>query len=141
MTKQCAHPVHCHQAQREGTHQGHLLQRGRGPCHARQYSYMHFGLKDEVKVKAAQSCPTLCKPMDCSLPGSTVHGILQARILEWVAIPFSRVSSQPRDGTQDSHITGDSLPFEPPSTDGDQTMHIYYQRFYQRLSLKNSEIQ
>ena len=42
-------------------------------------------------------CPTLCKPMDCSPPGSSVHGILQARILEWVAIPFSRGSSQPRD--------------------------------------------
>ena len=47
----------------------------------------------------AQSCPTLCDPMDCSLPGSSVHGILQARILEWVAISFSRVSSQCRDQT------------------------------------------
>ena len=43
-----------------------------------------------MKVKVTQSCPTLCYPMDCSLPGSSVHGILQARILEWVAIPFSR---------------------------------------------------
>ena len=47
----------------------------------------------------AQSCPTLCKPMNCSLQGSSVHGILQARILEWVAIPFSRGSSLPRDRT------------------------------------------
>ena len=46
----------------------------------------------KVKVKAAQSCLTLCKPMDY-----TIHGILQARILEWVAFPFSRGSSQPRD--------------------------------------------
>ena len=44
-------------------------------------------------VLFAQSCPTLCNPMDCSPPGSSVHGILQARILEWVVIPFSRVSS------------------------------------------------
>ena len=44
--------------------------------------------------------------MDCSLPGSSVHGILQARILEWVAISFSRGSSQPRDQTQVSHIAG-----------------------------------
>ena len=44
--------------------------------------------------------------MDCSLPGSSVHGILQARILEWIAIPFSRGSSQPRDGTWVSHIAG-----------------------------------
>ena len=45
----------------------------------------------------AQSCLTLCDPMDYSLPGSSVHGILQARILQWVAISFSRGSSQPRD--------------------------------------------
>ena len=47
----------------------------------------------------AKSCPTLCDPMDSNPPGSSVHGILQARILEWVAIPFARVSSQPRDNT------------------------------------------
>ena len=46
-----------------------------------------------------QSCLTLCDPMNCRQPGSFVHGILQARILEWVAIPFSRRSSQPRDWT------------------------------------------
>ena len=44
-------------------------------------------------------CPTLCSPIDCSLPGSSVHGIFQARVLEWVAISFSRGSSQPRDWT------------------------------------------
>ena len=48
----------------------------------------------------------ICDPMDCNLSGSSVHGILQARILEWVAVPFSRGSSQPRDWTQFSHITG-----------------------------------
>ena len=47
----------------------------------------------------AQSCLTLCDPMGCSWPGSSVHGILQERILEWVAISFSRRSSQPRDRT------------------------------------------
>ena len=52
-----------------------------------------------IKVLVTQSCPILCKSMDYSLPGSSVHGILQARILEWVAIPFSRDSSPPRDGT------------------------------------------
>ena len=52
-----------------------------------------------MKGKVPQSCPTLCDPMDC-----TVHGILQARILEWVAFPFSRGSSQPRDRTQVSRI-------------------------------------
>ena len=59
----------------------------------------------EVKWgEVTQSCPTLCDPMDCSPPGSLVHGIFQAWILEWVAIPFSRGSSQPRDRTQVSHI-------------------------------------
>ena len=63
----------------------------------------------ESESEVAQSCPTLCDPMDCSLPGSSVHGILQARILEWVVISFSNKntgvgcyfllqgSSQPRD--------------------------------------------
>ena len=48
----------------------------------------------------------LCDPMDCSPPGSSVHGILQTRILEWVTIPFSRGSFQPRNWTQVSHIAG-----------------------------------
>ena len=52
-----------------------------------------------MRVLAAQSGPTVCDPMDCSSPGSSVHVILQARILEWVAIPFSSRPSQPRDGT------------------------------------------
>ena len=52
-----------------------------------------------VKVLVAQSCPTLCNPMDCSLPSSSAHGILQAKILEWVSISFSRGSSQHRDRT------------------------------------------
>ena len=58
----------------------------------------------KVKVLVTQSCPTLCDPMDCSPSGSSVHRILQARILEWVAIPFTRGSSQPRDRMQVSHI-------------------------------------
>ena len=58
------------------------------------------------KVLVPQSCLTLCDLMDCSPPGSSVHGILQARMLEWVAIPFSRRSSPPRDQTQVSSIAG-----------------------------------
>ena len=57
-------------------------------------------------VLVAQSCPILCDPMDCSLPGSSVHGILQARILEWVAISFPRGSSWPRDWTWVSCVAG-----------------------------------
>ena len=61
-------------------------------------------MKNESEV--AQSCPTLCDPVDCSPPGSFVHGILQAGILEWVAISFSRGSSGSRDRTQVSLIAG-----------------------------------
>ena len=53
----------------------------------------------EYVCSVAQSCPTLCDPVDCSPPGSSVHGISQARILEWVAMPSSRGSSPPRDRT------------------------------------------
>ena len=60
-----------------------------------------------VCVLVAQSCLILCDPMDyCSLPGSSVHGILQARILEWVAVHSSRGSCEPRDRTQVSCIAG-----------------------------------
>ena len=53
----------------------------------------------------AQSCPTFCVPMDCSLPDSSVHEILQARILEWFAISFSRASSQLRDWTHIFYVS------------------------------------
>ena len=59
-----------------------------------------------VFVLVAQSCPTLCDPMDCSPPSFSVHGILQARILEWIAIPFSGGTSQPRDWTLVFCLTG-----------------------------------
>ena len=58
-----------------------------------------------VCAKLLQLCPTLCDPVDCSPPGSSVHGILQARILEWVAVPSSRGSSWPRDQTCVSYVS------------------------------------
>ena len=67
-----------------------------------------------VRGLVAQSRLTLCNPMDYSLPAFSVHGNLQARILERVAIPFSRGSSQPRDGTQVSHTAGGFLLSEAP---------------------------
>ena len=60
----------------------------------------------ESESEVAQSCPTLCDPVDCSLPGSSIHGIFQARVLEWVAISFSRGSSQPRDQSRVFCIAG-----------------------------------
>ena len=62
--------------------------------------------KNESESEVAQSCLTLCDPVDCSPPGLSIHGILQARILEWVTISFSRGSSQPRDQTRVSRIGG-----------------------------------
>ena len=79
-----------------GTHL--LLGKGRIWVPSRTIYWIH---RKKLKFKVAQLCPTLCYPMDY-----TVHGILQARILEWVAFPFSRGSSQPRDRTHVSRITG-----------------------------------
>ena len=73
-----------------------------------------YRVKHAVLHLVAHSCPTLCDPMDCSPPGSSVYGILQARILEWVAVPSSRGSSQPRDWTQSPTLQADSLSSEPP---------------------------
>ena len=65
------------------------------------------GHADSLGVRLVpESCPTLCSPMDCGLPGSSVHGIFQARTLEWVAMPFSRGSSWPRHPTWVSLIAG-----------------------------------
>ena len=58
-----------------------------------------------VHAKSLQLCPTLCNSVDCSPPDSSVHGSLQARILEWVAMPSSRGSSQPRDQTHVSYVS------------------------------------
>ena len=62
--------------------------------------------KAEVKSTLVVQLLSLCDPMDYSLPSSSVHGLSQARILEWDAMPSFRGSSQPRDQTQDSHIEG-----------------------------------
>ena len=71
-----------------------------------QFKVVYETLESESESEVTQSCPTLCDPMDCSPPGSSVHGILQARILEWVSISFPRGSSRPRDQTQVSRIAG-----------------------------------
>ena len=66
-------------------------------------------------MKVAQLCPPLCEPMDCSPPGSRVHGILQARKLEWAAIPSPGDLPDPKDQTPKSPaLQADSLPSEPP---------------------------
>ena len=73
----------------------------------KNYMYMTQSLCCTLAAaKLLQSCPTLCEPIDGGPPGSSVHGIFQARMLEWVAIYSSKGFSQPRDQTQVSCITG-----------------------------------
>ena len=83
-----------------------------GPCalhtHTFSTSYFHslvFLWMQHSCCLVAKSCPIICNPVDCSPPGSSVYGILQARILEWVAMPFSRGSSRPRMEPEDSFTT------------------------------------
>ena len=86
----------------------------------------------ESESEVAQSCPTLCDPMDCSLPGFSLHGILQARVLEWVAFSFSRGSSQSRDQTQVSHTAGGFFTAEPqgkPKNTGVGSLSLLQQIF------------
>ena len=73
-----------------------------------------FSESEKVKVIVVQSCLTLCDPMDCSPPGSSVHGVLQASMLAWVTILLSRESSRPREQTWSPALQPDSLLSEPP---------------------------
>ena len=84
-----------------------IVKSARRECKDEMVVFSDFIDKDSActHAKSPQLCPTLCDPMDCSPPGSSVHGILQARILEWVAIPFSRGSSQARDQTCVSYVS------------------------------------
>ena len=77
-------------------------------CHLNQHK-AELSTPSHRLTEVAQSCPTLCDCMDCSPPGSSVHGIFQAWILEWVAVSFSRGSSWPRDRTRVSRIVGRCL--------------------------------
>ena len=70
--------------------------------------------QSRTRLKRLSSSCSSSNPMDLSTPGSSVYGIVRARLLEWVAIPFSRGSSRLRDGTRVSCIAADSLPSEPP---------------------------
>ena len=76
-----------------------------GPAVATKQQHVLHQNRYCMCAKSLQSCPTLCDPVDCSPPGSCFHGILQARTLEWIAIPSSRGSSQPRDQTLVSYVS------------------------------------
>ena len=86
-----------------------------------------------VRAKSLQSCLTLCNPVDRSPPGSSVHGILQARILEWAAMPSSRELSWPRDQTHISYLLHwqvGSLPLVPPGKPSLQCTYSYLSFFF-----------
>ena len=89
------------QLEHQGVHGSHIAEAWLGEF----WALLCYHVK-ESESEVAQSCPTLCDPKDCSLPRSSVHGIFQARVLEWVAISFSRGSSQPRDQTWVSCTVG-----------------------------------
>ena len=95
-------------------------------------SYSHSALaKVFMCVLAAQSCLILGDSMNCSPPGSTVHRIFQARILEWIAMPFSRESSPSRIKSRSAALQTDSLPSEPPGKPWSlHNDHCYYQGTY-----------
>ena len=76
-----------------------------------------------VCAKSLQSCPTLCDPMDCRPPSSSVHEILQARILDWVVMPFSGQSSWPRDQT---HVSCTADRFLPLGPSGEPVNSLYW---------------
>ena len=94
--------------------------------------------QDEHACECAQSQPALWDPIDCSPPGSSVHGILQARILEWVAVSFSRGSSPPRDRPSSLgllHWQVDSLPRHPLGSPHDECrgVDIFFNEYFHVL--------
>ena len=96
----------CVQLQPHGLYPTTLLCMWISQARRLEWVAISFSIMLGVKALVIQSCPTLCDPMDYSPPGSSVHGILQARILEWVSISSSRRSSPPRDRTWVSCIAG-----------------------------------
>ena len=88
------------------------------PIYYYYYYYYYYFTSEFLCAKSLQFCFTLCDPMGCNLPGSSVHGILQAKILEWFAVPSSRRSSWPKGWTHVSYIylhwQMHSFPFRPP---------------------------
>ena len=95
---------------------------------------VHFKNKIVLSAKSLQSCPTLCDPMDCSPPDSSILGVLQARVLEWVAVPSSRGSSQHRDGTHLSYVSciGRQVFFLPLAPPGKPKIVLRARNFWDR---------
>ena len=98
------------------------------------WKWLYTKLSNEMNVLVDEFCPTLCDPTDCSLPGSSVHVILEVRILEWVAILFPRGSFQPKDQTVVSRIPGRffTIPEPPGKTFLKVISHIKWWVWLQR---------
>ena len=115
----------------KGSHFSHFFYKGENFLTLRFYAFhiltcmLNYSLFSTYGYsEVAQSCLTLCDPMDCSLPGSSVHGIFQARVLEWVAISFFGYLSNPGVKPRSPALQADALPSEPP---GKQFMAIVAQ--------------
>ena len=117
-----------------------------------QWIYIRKGFLTSVSVKmlVAQSWPPLCDLMNCSPPGSSVHGILQARILEWVAIPFFKGSFQPRNQTPVSCIAGrffiiwaakEAIGLVSGIPQSDSVIHICSATFYLYMDRKDQSLE
>ena len=90
-----------------------------------------------VRARSLQSCLTLCNLLDCSPPGSSVHGVLQARILEWVVMPSSRGSSQPRDRTCVAYISCTGATWNLPKSTPFLSL-LFSTEFMQRIHLQSA---
>ena len=107
------------------------------PLSGRENTTNGYNARQSVCL-AAQSCPTLCDPIDCSPPGSFVQGILQARILDRVAMPSSRGSPQPRDQTQVSHIVGGSFNIWATREAQDRKGHVPQEKDRKQIPRRDS---
>ena len=119
---------YCSASQRTGT----TLTEGKWPKEGDWTQGGCFGLDDMWKWKSLSGV-WLCDPGDCSPPGSSVHGILQARILEWVVISFSRGSSHPGIEARSPALQADSLFSEPPRSP--RMMYSYWNNWIQYLNV------
>ena len=102
-------------------------------CELPHQQFIFINIHVCMCVLVAQSCLILCDPVDCSLPGSSVHGILQARILEWVAIPFSRGSSWSRDQTWVSCFASRFFTVAWATSDRHKCVYVFICIYTQRI--------
>ena len=94
----------------------------------------------ESESKVTQSCPTLCDPMDCNLPGSSIHGIFQARALEWLPLPSPGYLPNPGTEPRSPTLWADTLPSEPPGKPNLKICCKYIKNVYNFNAIISCEI-